>query len=180
MAPLPMTIRCRLIGRAKWLSRLVRQEGLRAGRPCIARAVHNPGQWGCGRGVVEWAPSNQLFGSLPSALASADAARSNAISSQTPRRIFRSAGRQSRAQSAAAAWRANPQSQRYGDQAWTHANPRLIGPMGAPVRGTRLADRRRLAGPLREGRCGPVRHGDRRDCRVRPELHESRPIARPD
>jgi hypothetical protein len=37
MAPLPMTIRCRLIGRARWLSRLARREGLWAGR-----ALHSP------------------------------------------------------------------------------------------------------------------------------------------
>ena len=37
MAPLPMTIRCRLIGRAGWLSRLARREGLWAGR-----ALHSP------------------------------------------------------------------------------------------------------------------------------------------
>ena len=37
MARLPMTIRCRLIGRARWLSRLARREGLWAGR-----ALHSP------------------------------------------------------------------------------------------------------------------------------------------
>jgi hypothetical protein len=35
-----------------------------------------------------------------------------------------------------------------------HANPGLIGPTGAPVRCTRLADRRRLAERFRERRCG--------------------------
>ena len=34
--------------------------------PYIARAVHNPGQWGSGRGVAERLLSDQLFGSLPS------------------------------------------------------------------------------------------------------------------
>src|SRR6266702_816714 len=34
-----------------------------------------------------------------------------------------------------------------------HANPGLIGPTGAPVRGTRLADHRRLAERLRERGC---------------------------
>ena len=37
MAPLRLTIRCRLIGRARWLSRLARREGLWAGR-----ALHSP------------------------------------------------------------------------------------------------------------------------------------------
>ena len=37
MAPLRLTIRCRLIGRASWLSRLARREGLWAGR-----ALHSP------------------------------------------------------------------------------------------------------------------------------------------
>jgi len=36
-APLPMTMRCRLIGCARWLSRLARREGLWAGR-----ALHSP------------------------------------------------------------------------------------------------------------------------------------------
>ena len=37
MAPLQCSIRCRLIGRARWLSRLARREGLWAGR-----ALHSP------------------------------------------------------------------------------------------------------------------------------------------
>ena len=35
-----------------------------------------------------------------------------------------------------------------------HANPGLIGPTGAPVRGTRLAELHRPAESLRERRCG--------------------------
>ena len=37
MAPLQRSIRCRLIGRARWLSKLARWEGLWAGR-----ALHSP------------------------------------------------------------------------------------------------------------------------------------------
>jgi hypothetical protein len=37
MVPLRLTMRCRLIGRARWLSRLARREGLWAGR-----ALHSP------------------------------------------------------------------------------------------------------------------------------------------
>jgi hypothetical protein len=44
--PLPMTIPCRLLGRAKRVSRLARREGLWAGRALRSRAVHNPGAMG--------------------------------------------------------------------------------------------------------------------------------------
>src|SRR3984893_19143306 len=66
MAPLPMTIRCRLIGRAGWLPGLLDERGCGRVGPYIARAVHNPGRWGSGRGVAERLLSDQLFCSLPS------------------------------------------------------------------------------------------------------------------
>jgi len=44
MAPLPMTIRCRLIGRARWFPGLLDEKGCGRVGPYIAPAVHNPGQ----------------------------------------------------------------------------------------------------------------------------------------
>jgi len=49
----------------RWLSRLLDERGCGRVGPYIARAVHNPEQWGGGRDVAERVLSDQLFGSLP-------------------------------------------------------------------------------------------------------------------
>src|ERR1700730_17994648 len=65
MAPLPMTIRCRLIGRAGWLPGLLDERGCGRVGPYIARAVHNPGQWSGDRRFAEHFLSEHLLGGLP-------------------------------------------------------------------------------------------------------------------
>src|SRR3954470_8489027 len=57
MARLPMTIRCRLIAAPGGFPGLLDERGCGRVGPYIARAVHNPGQWGSG---------DQLLGRLPS------------------------------------------------------------------------------------------------------------------
>lgn len=64
MASLPMMIQCRLTVSATWLSQLARREGLGRIGPYIARAVHNPGQWGSGRGGAKRLLSDQCSAAL--------------------------------------------------------------------------------------------------------------------
>ena len=122
--------------------------------PYIARAVHNPEQWGSGRGVVERALGDQPFGS-PLSERPQQTLHNRMLSLSELLGVFL-------AQPAANCERrqlrvlCEPRFDRGNMRVelGRHANSGLIGPTSSPVRGTRLADRRGLAERLRERRRG--------------------------
>src|ERR1700761_6386341 len=142
-----MTIRCRLIGRARWLSRLARREGLWAGRALHSPSRPQPRAMGQRSRRHRAAPERPAVRQPPVYAPSADAARSNAVSSRTPRGISRSAGRRWRVPSAAAAQRASPRSYQYVGRAWTACEP-------WSYRADGIAGLHRLAERLRKNGCG--------------------------
>lgn len=154
MAPLPMTVGCRLIGRARWFPGLLDERGCRRAGPYIARAVHNPGQWGSGHGVAERALGDQPFGSRPS---------------EHPQQMLHN--RMLSLSELLGVFLAQPADNcerrelrllcepgfdrsKMRVELGRHATSGLIGPTSSPVRSTRLADRHRLAERLRERRRG--------------------------
>ena len=118
-----ISIRFRLIGRARWLSRLARREGLWAGR-----ALHSPSRPQSRAAarrsrIARQRPQRSISARRSGAMLVAGAARSNAASSRTPPGISLSVGRRWRVPSAAAARRASPRSQQYAGRAWTACEP---------------------------------------------------------
>src|SRR5260370_34724439 len=153
MAPLPMTIRCRLIGATGGFRGLLDERGCGRVGPYIARAVHNPGQWGSGRGVAKRLLSDELLGSLPpkspqQTLHGRMLSRPELLGMFLAQPADDGECSQLRLRSEPVLDRGNVRV-----ELRRHANPRLVRPMGSPVRGTRIVDLRRRAERLRESGC---------------------------
>ena len=154
MAPLPMTIRCRLIGRADGFTGLLDERGCGRVGPYIARAVHNPGQWDSSRGVAERVLGDQPFGSPPSE--HPQQTLHNRIRLFPNSSGYFSLSRPTICERRQLRLLCEPGFDRskMRVELGRHANSGLIGPTSSPARGTRLANRHRLAERLRERRRG--------------------------